>query len=209
MSYSRTVEAIVLQTHNVGEADRFCILLTKELGRVAARAKSVRRLKSKMGGALLPFSHARLELIEHKAGYIIVGAERLHGHEYLSDVASFAAAGEGTELILRLTQDVEPLPELFALLSEFLLSCKAPSRHILLGFTLRVLHLLGFLPESSNMEFFRALREDERVFIESCARGAALEDLALDAPGRLEERCHVLLLEQLSSPLKSTQILLC
>ena len=57
MAHSESVEAVVLKTYDVGEADRFCIVLTKERGRIAARARGVRKLTSKMGGSLLPLHH--------------------------------------------------------------------------------------------------------------------------------------------------------
>jgi recombinational DNA repair protein (RecF pathway) len=57
MSHAQTFEAIVLKTYDVGEADRLCILFTRERGRVMARASGARRLKSRLGASLLPFHH--------------------------------------------------------------------------------------------------------------------------------------------------------
>ena len=58
MPQSQTYEALILQSHDVGEADRFLILFTRERGRLAARARAVRKPKSKMGGSLLPLKLA-------------------------------------------------------------------------------------------------------------------------------------------------------
>lgn len=194
----------MLQAHNVGEADRFCILFTREKGRLAARARAVRKPKSHLGGSLLPFSHARMELIEHGSSYIIAGASIVEEYPHLSSVPSFSVAGEGIEVILRLIQDDEPLPALFDLTRAFLQHAAIPSKSLLLAFTLCTLHLLGFLPESFNVEFFRGLTSEERLFVESCARGEPLDSFFLERTGRLEQRCQELLLEQLSQPLKSS-----
>ena len=129
-------------------------------------------------------------------------------YPHLSSVPSFSVAGEGIEIILRLIQDDEPLPELFDLTREFLNSAAIPSKSLVLAFTLRTLHILGLLPESFNREFFRGLTEEERSFVEACARGEPLDSFFLERTGRLEQRCQELLLEQLSQPLKAGRVTL-
>ena len=64
MSRTRSVEAIILRTIDIGDADRFCILFTKEAGRKGARARGVRKTMSRLGGLLLPFRHLRIDLAE-------------------------------------------------------------------------------------------------------------------------------------------------
>ena len=206
MSHSFTCEAIILRVYDVGEADRYCILFTREHGRVAARAKAVRRLKSRMGGALLPLSHVRVELKELNAGYILAGAERMQDMSHLSSMPAFGMAEEGMELLMALLQNEEPMITLFDASLQFLLACRAPSRALLLAYTLRVLHILGLLPESSNDIFFHDISDEERSFIRNAAISSSFVDLTLGSTRRLENHCRILLADQLSAPLKAGQV---
>ena len=206
MSHSLSCEAIVLRTYDVGEADRYCILFTRELGRVAARAKAVRRLKSRMGGALLPLSHVRVELKELSSGYILAGAERIQDMSHLSIMPAFGMAEEGMELLGALLQNEEPAENIFDASLSFLVACGTPSRSLMLAYTLRVLHLLGLLPESSNHVFFHDISDEERSFLRAAAGHTPLCDLSVSSTQRLEYHCRMLLAGQLSSPLKARHL---
>src|SRR3954471_24243642 len=49
-------EGLVLKSYNLAESDRIDVLLTREHGVVRAVAKGAKRLKSKFGSGLEPFS---------------------------------------------------------------------------------------------------------------------------------------------------------
>ena len=155
-------DASVLATYNVGEADRFCILFTKELGRIAARASAARKPGSRLGSVLLPFQRVEVELREWNSGYVITGARR---HPACArsctpagvQLTQFLAASEITELLLMLLEEGEPSPELFECLAEGLRST-APSP---LPHTVRILHLLGHMP-STDMPHFATFSAEER-----------------------------------------------
>ena len=53
---SEKVRAVVLSSCPLGEADRILVLFTRELGRVDAVVKGVRKTKSSWGGRLEPFN---------------------------------------------------------------------------------------------------------------------------------------------------------
>ncbi len=72
------VEAIVLRTHKLGEADRIITLLTREKGKIRAVAKGVRRTRSKFGARLEPFSRAEMFIAPGKNLDIITQAETLN-----------------------------------------------------------------------------------------------------------------------------------
>ncbi|WP_026174843.1 DNA repair protein RecO [Acaricomes phytoseiuli] len=55
--------AVVLRTHNLGEADRIVTLLSSEHGQIRAVARGVRRTSSKFGARLEPFMVTDLQLI--------------------------------------------------------------------------------------------------------------------------------------------------
>src|SRR5216684_9248863 len=57
-------DAIVLRTYNLAEADRIVLCLTRDAGLVRAVAKGARRMKSRFGAALEPFTFIRLDFYE-------------------------------------------------------------------------------------------------------------------------------------------------
>jgi DNA repair protein RecO (recombination protein O) len=61
---SVTTEAIILRTYNLAEADRIVVCLTKSSGLVRGVAKGARRMKSRFGAALEPFTRVRLSFNE-------------------------------------------------------------------------------------------------------------------------------------------------
>ena len=52
-------ESIVLKSYNLAEADRIVVLLTRDHGIVRGVAKGAKRLKSRFGSGLEPFSEGR------------------------------------------------------------------------------------------------------------------------------------------------------
>lgn len=193
MGNSVTLDAIVLRAYDVFEADRFCILFTRERGKIAARARSVRRLKSRMGGSLLPLRHVRIELKEFGNGFLISSAIAANDARIEQSLPGFACAEEGVELLLNLLEDHAPMPELFDLTLEFLRLAADPPPVLLAGFMARVLHLLGLLPEASNADAFPGLSLEEGVLIRACRAGQPLANLTLARPRALEQRCRALI----------------
>ncbi len=53
-------EALVLRTYNFGEADKIVVCLTHAAGVIRAVAKGCRKLKSRFGAALEPFTLTRI-----------------------------------------------------------------------------------------------------------------------------------------------------
>src|SRR5262245_29699953 len=54
-------DAVVLRTYNLAEADRIVLFLTRRAGLVRAVARGARRMKSRFGAALEPFTFVRLD----------------------------------------------------------------------------------------------------------------------------------------------------
>ena len=201
MSRSSTVEAIVLKTYDVGEADRYCILFTRERGRMAARAHGVRKLQSRKSGSLLPLQRVMVEVREGKTGLAITSASRISDH-LLTSIAAFAPAMEGIEVLLRLIQDEEPLPPVFDATLAFLQACDAGIPYASLAYRLRLLHLLGFLPDTDEMHRFFVLTETEEEFIQAARDGYFLRESRLQSTRNLELVCMKFLQDQLAGPLK-------
>ncbi len=181
---SETVEAIILRSHDVGEADRFLILLTREQGRVSARARAVRKLTSRMGGSLLTGQHAKIQLKELSGGLLVTGVNVVDDDAPVKpgDLRAFSLLQRGFELLLALTHPDEPIPEVFDASLAFLQTIGDPPPHLTLRFALRLLHLLGVLPESGDETVFAFLEEDERAFVRRSATG----DFRAPLPSSLE-----------------------
>jgi hypothetical protein len=153
---SRTVadEAIVLKTYNIGEADRFCVLLTKRSGRIAARAAGVRRTTSKRGAALLPLRRVTMEYAAGRTGtYSITQASCLDAYSHCAtSLRAFSCAEQGVEILLNLIHDGEPVEHVYMLAQEFLSLCHEDHPSALLPcFTLKLLSLLGSLPGGEDI----------------------------------------------------------
>ena len=187
---SLSCDAIVLATYNVGEADRFCILFTREYGKIAARASAARRIGSKLGSALLPFQRVQAELREWDNGYVITGARRHATCVGTETLSQFLAASEIIELLLMLLEEGEPLPDLFESVAAGLRSTtSSPLPH-----TVRILHLLGHMP-STDMPHFSSFNVDEKGCIEAWIRGDCEKSpmLSAEAERTLSSLCESIL----------------
>lgn len=67
-------EAIVLGSAPSGEADRFLYLLTRDFGFIAAHARGVRKISSKLRYSLQDFSHISTDLLPSKSGWRVASA---------------------------------------------------------------------------------------------------------------------------------------
>ena len=61
-------EALVLRTYNFGEADKIVVVLTQSAGVVRGVANGCRKLKSRFGAALEPFTLIKLTWYERRIG---------------------------------------------------------------------------------------------------------------------------------------------
>ena len=73
----RTVstEGVVLKRMNVGEADRFVTIFTRDLGKISALAKGVRKITSSRSAALEPGTHTKLLLTRSHETFIVSQAQ--------------------------------------------------------------------------------------------------------------------------------------
>ncbi|ALM10274.1 MAG TPA: hypothetical protein DEB30_00130 [Candidatus Peribacter riflensis] len=202
MSYSAVFDAIVLASYDVGEADRFLILLTREKGRLAARAPGARRLKSRLC-PLLPLTHLAVELKESRGGFLVCGITPHHHHNpRVQHLQDFFVRMQASELLLALLSDGEPVPEIFEALSALLHHPHCAEQDTL-AFTLRVLALLGVLPEITH-RLFAPLSPEERSFVLASMRGTPVNEKI--SCTRLRSLCTQLVQEHCTRPLRSTDV---
>ncbi len=206
MPRSQSYHAIVLRTHDVGEADRYCFLLTRERGRLSVRASGVRKPTSRMGGSLLPLRCITVQLREWSNGFIAESAELSARDAFRTSVEWFSQAMQGIEVLLALTQDDEPLPEVFDATVQFLEQCGDPSVPIAFAYTLQLLDLLGFLPDTAEVTSAFSLSHDQAVFLEAARCGYVAADTMPSSLGRLQAACQTFLADQLSGPLRAAAV---
>ena len=100
-------KALVLDQKNAGEYDKRIILFTEEMGKVSAKAKSARKITSKLSGHLQPGNLVQARLVE-KNGLQIVDALKISKLDFeLADLYSLD----------NILADNEPDPRLWHLLS--------------------------------------------------------------------------------------------
>ncbi len=154
MSRTFADEAIVLKTFNVGEADRFCLLLTRKSGRIAARAAGVRRVTSKRGSALLPLRRIQVEYTFGRTGaHSVTQASCIDPYsECATCLRAFSCAEQGMEILLNIIHEGEPVEQVYMLTREFLSHCSTDHAPALLPvFTLKLLSILGSLPGGEDL----------------------------------------------------------
>jgi DNA repair protein RecO (recombination protein O) len=151
-------EAVVLRSMRFGEADRILHIYTRNLGRVSAIAKGVRRARSRFGGRLEPFFRLEIELHEGRGELLTVtGAQTVEAYPRLrSSAPALDAASRACDAVGRLFETSEPHPGVFHLLCRqlSLLDERAPQGGestwawpAALSFRLKLLLAAGLAPQ--------------------------------------------------------------
>jgi DNA repair protein RecO len=208
MGRTQKCHSIVLRTHDVGEADRFCILLTKERGKIAARARGVRKPKSRMGGSLLALQETAVDIQEGSSGLNINSASCILDFSYELTLPNFLQAEQAMELLLSLLEDDHPIPDIFLLTQDFLYGCRQERQTYVLPFTIRLLQQLGVLPQDESHQIFCHLSDDERTFICECSRERWWETALppQDMDEQLSILCNNIIGEQTSRTMRAKPV---
>jgi DNA repair protein RecO (recombination protein O) len=143
-------EAVVLRHSDWGEADRLLILYTRELGKVRAVAKGVRRLRSRKAGHLEPFTRVKLLLARGRDLLIVTQAETVDAYLPLrEDLLRTGYAAYVVELLDRFTYEEGENRPLYSLLTDTLarLATGEEPWPAARYYEVRLLDLLGFRPE--------------------------------------------------------------
>jgi DNA repair protein RecO (recombination protein O) len=64
-------ECLVVKTYNLAEADKIAVLLTRDHGVIRGVAKGAKRLKSRFGSSMEPFSVLRVEYFEKETSELV------------------------------------------------------------------------------------------------------------------------------------------
>lgn len=143
------VEAIVIRHNDWGEADRLLGLFTRELGKIRAIAKGIRKPRSRKAGHLEPFTRANLLLARGRDLYIVTQAETVNAYARLKDdLILLGYASYILELLDRFTYEEGENRSLYRLMTNTLgrLSSEYDPALVVRYFEIRLLDLLGFRP---------------------------------------------------------------
>jgi len=150
---SLRVEAVVLRHNDWGEADRLLGLFTRELGKVRAIAKGVRKPRSRKAGHLEPFSRVSLLLARGRDLYIVTQAQTIKPYSSLrADLILLGYAAYIVELLDRFTYEEGENLALFRLLTNTLdrISAQSGPQLAVRYYEIHLLDLLGFRPKLFN-----------------------------------------------------------
>lgn len=111
--------ALVLSRRNVGEADRLVTFFTREHGLIRAVAKGVRKIPSRRGGHLEPYTLALALLTVSRAGAYVGAVETLnHFPELRESQSAMRVAHHITTTLLGLFEEGDAEPQLFDAVTE-------------------------------------------------------------------------------------------
>lgn len=150
------VEAVVLRTQDLREADKLVTIFTRERGKQRVVAYGIAKAKSRNRGALQPLCHSKLLLYRGKN---INSVRQSEGLNYFTELlANFDKLMIGCylcEIVDILCAENEPNEPLFVLLLTTIKWLDHPAidfmaaEKLRAGFEIKMLGLLGYLPELS------------------------------------------------------------
>ena len=181
-------EAIVLRTYNLAEADRIVLCLTRSAGLVRAVARGARRMKSRFGAALEPFTLIKLAFYEKENRELvtITDAEILKSHFVLAGRLETAEVlAYMGELVSEFAPPHEANERLFRMVVacvDALAATPEAARLLLRYFEVWLLRLGGLFPEVRVCgECGASIGDEQSVYLdgevklhcETCSRSSA------------------------------------
>jgi DNA repair protein RecO (recombination protein O) len=169
-----TTDAIVLRTYNLAESDRIVVCLTRAAGLVRGVAKGARRMKSRFGAALEPFTVIKLSYHEKENRDLVAisSAEILKSHFELNvkpetgEVLAYMG-----ELINEFAPPHEADERMFRMLSaclDALTLAEGTERQLTRYFEIWLLRLSGLFPDlRSCAECGTGLDDTTPIFVDA------------------------------------------
>jgi DNA repair protein RecO (recombination protein O) len=149
-------EALVLKAYNLAEADRIVIFLTRDHGIVRGVAKGAKRLKSRFGGSLEPFSEIVLTYFQKEVHELVSvrQIDLLTSHfEQASEPAFLQKFSYLADLLIAFAPPHDPNEALYRMVRACINTAAATADSLpALGvyFELWLLRLGGYLPDWST-----------------------------------------------------------
>lgn len=166
-------DAIVIRSREYGESDRLVTLFSRELGKLEAIAKGVRKPKSTQRGGTQLFTYADFLLYQGKTLDTVNQAQPRENFLHLWDDFDRTIAASGIAELLDISTTREhPDQELFTLTLSFLFLLKELDPYIAqAAYALRLLDLQGYLPDISRCLLCGRDLMGEQAFLSAEAGG--------------------------------------
>src|SRR2546425_2942849 len=165
-------EAFVLRTYALKEADKICVFFTKDHGKLRGVAHGARKLRSRFGSALEPFTEVALTYYQKEARELVSISTcdilRSHFERGARDVETASAFSYMAELLTEFLPDHEPNERLYRLVGATLQAIEGERdiSNILRYFEAWLLRLVGFFPDTSRCAMCGAtVSPDELIFL--------------------------------------------
>jgi len=142
--------AIVLQSRDLGEADRIFVVFTPGRGKISVIAKGARRAKSRLGPYLDYFSEVALNLTRGRDLDVVTGVSTISQHPNLRvDIDAYGHAAHFAELVRDLTEERQENLRVYELLSSSLtlLNDGIDPWNVARHFELALMVAIGYRPE--------------------------------------------------------------
>jgi DNA repair protein RecO (recombination protein O) len=188
-----TTEAFALRTYSLAEADKICVFFTRQHGKVRGVAHGARKLKSRFGSSLEPFTEVRLKYYQKENRELIhistCDIVRSHFERAARDVETANAFSYIAELLTELIPEHEPNDRLYRLVRAALEAIEQGHdlSRILRYFESWLLRIGGFYPEPSVCSACgQAVEASEPTFITGegsprCGACAGARGIRMDA----------------------------
>ncbi len=152
MSSAERSTGIVLRTYPLSETSLIVRWLTPDFGRIDTAAKGARRPKSPFRGKLDLFYEADFSFARSRRSelHTLIEVTLRETHPALrKDMGRLQQASYCVALVEQTTEKETPLPEVFALLGDFLLhlAARAPRPRAVFAFELKLLREQGLQPD--------------------------------------------------------------
>lgn len=163
-------ESLIIKTYNLSEADKIVVLMTRTHGMVRGVAKGAKRLNSKFGGSLEPFSVVQITYFQ-KDAVELVSIQRIEliksNFEVASNPEFLQKFTHLAELLISFSPPHDPNDALYRMVRACLETAASTATNLPavgIYFKLWLLRLSGFLPDWSVCQNCgRELRETEEV----------------------------------------------
>ncbi len=141
-------EAFVLKHYDLKESDKIITLYTRDLGKIQAVVKGIRKAKSKLAVTMEPFTYIDLTLYrksQNKLFTITNGNIKYSLYKIKEDFLRIVYGDYLLELVDKLTETEEKNRALFNLIKDFLFLMEYKSVELILWcFKIRFLSLIGY-----------------------------------------------------------------
>jgi len=154
-------EGLVISGVNVGEADRYLTLFTKDFGMIRAQAQGIRKLSSKLRYSLQDYSYVRIDLVQGREKWRITNVTK---HKTFTtivrDTERFQIFSNIIRLLERLVPGEEKNDALFIHITEAVSFLNGDTlthdeiKNTELIVVLRLLFHLGYIGDIENVEAF-------------------------------------------------------